>query len=96
MHEQKLYFQNADGKMSPFRPLPGISIPVRRHRRWLAVVGSTGQPSGDSSAAAYTLFDRVREQITFFRVPYDNFGAAARIRDAGLPESLAYRLEVST
>lgn len=96
MHEQKLYFQNADGKMSPFHPLPGISIPVRRHRRWLAVVGSAGQPSGDSSAAAYTLFDRVREQITFFRVPYDHLRAAARIRDAGLPESLAYRLEIGT
>jgi diadenosine tetraphosphatase ApaH/serine/threonine PP2A family protein phosphatase len=92
MHEQQLYFQNADGKVSPFRPLPGIPIPVRRHRRWLAIVGSAGQPSAGSSSAAYALFDRGREQITFFRVPYDHLQAAARIRDAGLPESLAYRL----
>jgi len=93
MHEQQLYFQTADGKMSPFRPIPGISIPVRRHRRWLAIVGSLGQPRNGSSAVAYTLFNRGREQIIFFRVPYDHLGAAARIRQAGLPEPLAYRLE---
>jgi len=93
MHEQQLYFQTADGKMIPFRPIPGTWIPVRRHRRWLAIVGSVGQPSSGSSAAAYTIFDRSREQITFFRVPYDHLKAAARIRQAGLPESLAYRLE---
>jgi diadenosine tetraphosphatase ApaH/serine/threonine PP2A family protein phosphatase len=93
MHEQQLYFQAADGKMIPFRPIPGTSIPVRRHRRWLAIVGSAGQPSGGSAAAAYTIFDRDREQITFFRVPYDHSSAAARIRQAGLPESLAYRFE---
>ncbi len=94
MHEQQLYFQNGNGKMISFRPIPGYSIPVRRRRRWLAIVGSVGQPSGGSSAAAYALFDRNSEQITFFRVPYDHLGAAARIRQAGLPESLAYRLEV--
>ena len=93
MHEQQLYFQTADRKMVPFRPIPGTWIPVRRHRRWLAIVGSVGQPSGGSTSAAYTIFDRDREQITFFRVPYDHLWAAARIREAGLPESLAYRFE---
>ncbi len=94
MHEQQLYFETTGRKMIPFRPIPGSGIPVRRHRRWLAIVGSVGQPSAGSLAAAYTIFDQGRQQITFFRVPYDHSRAAARIRQAGLPESLAYRFEV--
>jgi hypothetical protein len=31
--------------------------------------------------------------LRFQRVPYDHFAAARKVRAAGLPESLAYRLE---
>jgi hypothetical protein len=31
--------------------------------------------------------------LTFFRVPYDHLAAAKKIRTAGLPESLAFRVE---
>ena len=30
---------------------------MRGHRRWVAIVGSVGQPRDRSPAAAYTLFD---------------------------------------
>lgn len=94
VHDQVLYFENKSGKMSAFRPVPGIAIPVRSQRRWVAIVGSVGQPRDRNPAAAYALFDREREQITFYRVPYDAMAAAERIRKCGLPESLACRVEL--
>ena len=62
-------------------------------RRWLAVVGSTGQPRDGNTAACYAMLDTDRATLTFFRVPYDWRAAADKIRAAGLPESLARRLE---
>ena len=63
------------------------------HRRWLAIVGSAGQPRDGNTAAAYALFDAARRTLTFHRVPYQWAKAAAKIRAAGLPEGLARRLE---
>jgi hypothetical protein len=37
--------------------------------------------------------DTERAQLTFHRVPYDHYSAAAAIRRAGLPEFFAHRLE---
>src|SRR5205085_1701021 len=75
------------------RPRPGTPIPTGRQRRWLAIVGSAGQPRDRNTAACYALADLARERITFFRVPYDFEAAAQKIRTAGLPERLARRLE---
>ena len=94
VHDQVLYFEGASGRMKEFRPVAGVPIPVRGHRRWVAIVGSVGQPRDRNPAAAYTLFDSGLRQITFFRVAYDAAGAAAKIRDAGLPGSLAARVEL--
>ena len=41
----------------------------------------------------YALLDTERQQLTFYRVPYDHFAAATAIRAAGLPEFFAQRLE---
>jgi diadenosine tetraphosphatase ApaH/serine/threonine PP2A family protein phosphatase len=94
VHDQVLYFGNAQGPMSQFRPFPGTAIPVRNHRRWVAIVGSVGQPRDRNPAAAYTMFDLDRQELTFFRVPYDATAAADKIRRSGLPGSLAYRVEL--
>jgi len=93
VHEQKLYYMGAGGRPMPFRPVPGTPIPTGRHRQWLAIVGSAGQPRDGYNAACYAFFDRERERLTFFRVPYDHRTAAQKIRAAGLPERLALRLE---
>jgi diadenosine tetraphosphatase ApaH/serine/threonine PP2A family protein phosphatase len=93
VHEQVLYFEGARRKWSAFQPTPGSAVPAPRHRRWLALVGSVGQPRDGSPLAAYTLFDSARERITFQRVPYDHLAAARKIRAADLPETHAYRLE---
>jgi diadenosine tetraphosphatase ApaH/serine/threonine PP2A family protein phosphatase len=93
VHRQALYFESSQGGMTEFRPVPGTSIPVRAGRRWLALVGSVGQPRDNSPAAAYALFDVDRQSITFCRVAYDHLAAARKIRAVGLPEQLAYRVE---
>jgi len=79
--------------MVPFRPRPGVSIPVAAHRSWLVLAGSVGQPRDGTPAAAYALADLEAMRITFHRVPYDHDRAASKVRAAGLPEVLAYRLE---
>jgi diadenosine tetraphosphatase ApaH/serine/threonine PP2A family protein phosphatase len=56
-------------------------------------VGSVGQPRDGKAAAAYALFDPLRERVTFHRVAYDHLAAARKIRQAGLPELHAYRVE---
>jgi diadenosine tetraphosphatase ApaH/serine/threonine PP2A family protein phosphatase len=94
VHDQVLFFEGASGRMKVFRPVAGTPIPVRGHRRWVAIVGSVGQPRDRNPAAAYTLFDSGRRQVTFCRVAYDATAAAAKIRNAGLPGSLAVRVEM--
>jgi len=93
VHEPVLYTQGSAARPVPFRPAPGVAIPVPPRRRWLAVVGSTGQPRDGNTAACYAMLDTDRAMLTFFRVPYDWRPAADKIRAAGLPESLARRLE---
>jgi diadenosine tetraphosphatase ApaH/serine/threonine PP2A family protein phosphatase len=93
VHEQKLYYIGADGRPMPFRPVPGTPIPTGKHRRWLAIVGSAGQPRDHSNKACYAFADMDRERLTFYRVPYDHDLAARKVRAAGLPARLARRLE---
>ena len=93
VHEAMLYYVGPGGRAQPFRPVAGVAIPVPPRRRWLAIAGSAGQPRDGNTAAAYALLDRERATLTFHRVPYQWSLAAAKIRAAGLPESLARRLE---
>jgi len=93
VHEQRLFYMGADGRPMPFRPVAGTPIPTPTHRRWLAIVGSAGQPRDRSNQACYALADRERSRLTFYRVPYDFSLAAKKIRSAGLPEGAARRLE---
>jgi diadenosine tetraphosphatase ApaH/serine/threonine PP2A family protein phosphatase len=93
VHEQKLYYMGASGRPMPFRPVPGTPIPTGRHRQWLAIVGSAGQPRDHVNKACYALADFERDRLTFFRVPYDYDLAVQKIRSAGLPNRVARRLE---
>jgi diadenosine tetraphosphatase ApaH/serine/threonine PP2A family protein phosphatase len=93
VHDQALYFETIAGRMSEFRPMSGTPIPIRGLRRWVALVGSVGQPRDRNPAAAYAIFDDAKREITYFRVPYDHHAAANKIRRAGLPQALAFRIE---
>jgi diadenosine tetraphosphatase ApaH/serine/threonine PP2A family protein phosphatase len=92
VHEQRLFFQGTGRTVMAFEPTAGVAIPVPAHRRWLATIGSVGQPRDGSAEAMYALFDTVRLRLTFVRVPYDHAAAARAILAAGLPEQYAKRL----
>ena len=69
-----------------------MEIPLLAQRRWLAVIGSVGQPRDYNPAACYGALDTERNVLIYVRVVYDNETAARKIRAAGLPEFLSQRL----
>ena len=91
-HEQALFYQSAVGKLIRFSPRPGDEIPVLRHRQWVGVVGSLGQPRDGNPEACFAIFEPETEVLTFHRTAYDHYTAADKVRCAGLPEDLANRL----
>lgn len=92
VHHQQL-FAEVEERAVGYRPISGRSVAVAGHRRWLALVGSVGQPRDGHPAAGYAIFDDERERITFYRVPYDHAAAARKIRESGLSPALAQRIE---
>ncbi|HLY87331.1 MAG TPA: metallophosphoesterase family protein [Gaiellaceae bacterium] len=56
--------------------------------------GSVGQPRDNDSRAAYLLLDLETRHASFRRVEYDIARTQREMRDAGLPEMLAARLEL--
>lgn len=92
LHKQAVFGVTATGKLASFSPKTASPIPLLKPRRWLARLGAVGQPRDGDTSAAYCLFDTDTSDIRFCRVPYDVESAMAKIRAAGLPESLALRL----
>jgi len=60
---------------------------------WLLNPGSVGQPRDGDPRASWLLLDTEEPTAVFHRTDYDIAGAAAAIRAARLPDSLAERLE---
>ncbi len=60
---------------------------------WLLNPGSVGQPRDGDPRAAWLELDTEAWTASYRRTPYDVAGAAAAIRAARLPDSLAERLE---
>jgi diadenosine tetraphosphatase ApaH/serine/threonine PP2A family protein phosphatase len=91
-HVPALFHMSMTGKFASFDPVDRVDIPLTRQRRWLAVIGSVGQPRDRDPAACYAVLDDERDLLTYVRVPYDIETAAKKIRAAGLPLSLSTRL----
>lgn len=92
IHRPGLYSMSSTAKMTSFVPTSGVPVQLLTGRRWLAVLGSVGQPRDGDPAASFAMFDTVSREITYHRVPYDVATAAARIKASGLPLWLADRL----
>jgi diadenosine tetraphosphatase ApaH/serine/threonine PP2A family protein phosphatase len=60
---------------------------------WLLNPGSVGQPRDGDPRASWMLLDLDAMDASYHRSDYDVAGAAAAIRAARLPDSLAERLE---
>ena len=93
VHHQSLFYRGTGRQLMRFEPSPGVAIPTPKHRHWIATVGSVGQPRDGSPRAMYAMFDSTAAKLTFHRVPYDHMAAARAMRQAGLPEFFAQRLE---
>jgi diadenosine tetraphosphatase ApaH/serine/threonine PP2A family protein phosphatase len=61
-------------------------------KRWLINPGSVGQPRDGDPRAAWIELDTENWSVVYRRTEYDIAGAAAAIRAARLPDSLAERL----
>ena len=92
IHQPALYSMSSAAKMTNFVPISGVPVQMLGGRRWLAVLGSVGQPRDRDPAASLAMFDTGSQEITYCRVPYDIEAAAKRIRENGLPLWLADRL----
>ena len=93
VHVPMLYHMSTTAKVGAFSPVADNDIPLLPTRTWLAVIGAVGQPRDGVAAANYAVFDTARQTLRYLRVPYDTATAARKVREAGLPEKLALRLE---
>ena len=92
IHRPALYSMSVTAKMTSFVPIAGVGVQLLKGRRWVAVLGSVGQPRDGNPAACFATYDTETREITYCRVPYDVETAAVRIRANGLPHWLADRL----
>ena len=93
VHHQSLYYRGTGRQLMAFKPTSGVPIPTPKHRQWIATIGSVGQPRDGNPRAMYAVFDNTAAKLTFHRVAYDHRAAARAVREAGLPEYFAQRLE---
>ena len=92
IHRPALYSMSVTAKMTSFVPTSGVGVQLLKGRRWLAVLGSVGQPRDGNPAACFATYETETREITYCRVAYDVETAANRIRGKGLPHWLAARL----
>ena len=67
-------------------------VNIIKKNRYLINPGSIGQPRDTDPRASYATYDSRKQRIEVRRVPYRIDLAQQRITEAGLPESLAFRL----
>jgi len=92
VHVPQLYRLLPNRQLSGIIPAPTIEIPLHAKERWIAVIGSVGQPRDGNSAACYGALETERNVLVYVRVPYDVETAARKIEHAGLPAILGLRL----
>lgn len=63
-------------------------------KKFFINTGSVGQPRDGDTRAAYVIYDPKARTVELRRVEYDLGKAQEKIREAGLPERLAKRLEL--
>ncbi len=90
-----LVWVEQDGRAKGFLLDASEPLPLDRRQRVIVNPGSVGQPRDGDRRAAYLLYEDEGDgegTLQHCRVEYDIATAQGRIMDAGLPESLAFRL----
>jgi diadenosine tetraphosphatase ApaH/serine/threonine PP2A family protein phosphatase len=89
--ESNLYYPEADSDFSLADELP---VQLEKGHKYLFNIGSIGQPRNGDPRASFAVFDDEAMTVSRFRMPYNVAAAQEKVRAAGLPERLAWRLEV--
>ncbi len=84
-----LFFEKSTGVRRDFY----TTIKIGLGKKYFINIGSVGQPRDGDPRAAYVIYDTKKKEVELRRVEYDIAAAQQKIRDAGLPERLALRLE---
>ncbi len=79
IHRPALYSMSATAKMTSFVPTSGVGVQLLTGRRWLAVLGSVGQPRDGNPAACFATYDT--EDARDHLLP-----RSLRCRDRGQPD----------
>jgi predicted phosphodiesterase len=87
-----LSFGRQEGELATGEPRRAGSQLNVSSGEWLLNPGSVGQPRDGDPRASWLLLDLDHMSASYRREPYDVAGAAAAIRAARLPDSLAERL----
>ncbi len=69
-------------------------VDVEIGKKYFVNVGSVGQPRDGDPRPSYCIYDMGGQRIVNRRIEYDRAKAQGKIRDAGLPEMLAERLDL--
>ena len=88
-----LSFVRREGELATGEPRREGTLLDVAEGEWLLNPGSVGQPRDGDPRASWLLLDLDGLTASFKRTDYDVAGAAAAIRAARLPDSLAERLE---
>jgi diadenosine tetraphosphatase ApaH/serine/threonine PP2A family protein phosphatase len=78
------------------RIAPLWTLELEHDHFYLVNPGAVGQPRDGDPRAAYVLYSTEQNMVEYRRVEYDIARAAAKIREAGLPEALGARLFVGS
>lgn len=92
-HVQMFFRLNPEGRIERTIARDGQVLRIDPATRYIINPGSVGQPRDNNPRAAFALLDRSADTVTFRRVRYNIRATQAAMRQAGLPEVLARRLD---
>ena len=92
-HVPTIFAQHPDGQTEFRVGKHGDELKLQPGSRYILNPGSVGQPRDGDPRAAYALWDTEARTIRFGRIGYDVGGTQKLMRQAGLPDWLAERLE---
>ena len=90
-HVQFVYRRQANGQDE--KKKPELLSLFQSQEHLLINPGSVGQPRDGDPRAAFAMWDRVENSVSFHRTPYPVRTTIEWIKKEGLPEDLIYRLE---
>ena len=71
-----------------------MTVKLQKGFKYLFNIGSIGQPRNRDPRASFAVYDTDEKTVTRYLLPYDIATAQEKVRNVGLPERLAQRLEI--